>query len=229
MRRVLMASLAAAATIGLASSASATVTVAATNGTPLDNQIFGDPTGTDSIHVFGSAPSNNNADNVEYTGNTELHITQGFAQISDGGATQGDLYNIIVNPDDLFTQMKFATQLEGVAGTVTVYYLLAGSGLDANLIASYTSCGTSFCGIAGTYSSGSNDNQNYLLTGGTFDGMMVASDTSFSFFQLKQNSYNGVPAVPEPATWAMMLLGFGGIGMAMRRGRKQTGRLLQIA
>jgi hypothetical protein len=35
--------------------------------------------------------------------------------------------------------------------------------------------------------------------------------------------------VPEPGTWAMMLLGFGGIGMAMRRGRKQSGRLLQIA
>jgi len=27
----------------------------------------------------------------------------------------------------------------------------------------------------------------------------------------------------------MMLLGFGGIGFAMRRGRKQNGRLLQIA
>lgn len=26
-----------------------------------------------------------------------------------------------------------------------------------------------------------------------------------------------VPAVPEPATWAMMLLGFSGIGMALRR------------
>ena len=36
-------------------------------------------------------------------------------------------------------------------------------------------------------------------------------------------------AVPEPATWAMMLLGFGGIGFAMRRGRKESGRLLQIA
>ena len=38
-----------------------------------------------------------------------------------------------------------------------------------------------------------------------------------------------VRGVPEPATWAMMLLGFGGIGFAMRRGRKQNGRLLQIA
>ena len=222
-----MAILATAATIGFASSANASVTLAATNGTPLDNQIFGDPSGTDSIHVFGSAPSNNNADNVEYTGNTDLHITNGFAQISDGGTTQGDLYNIIVNPDDLFTEMKFATQLEGVAGTVTVYYLLSGSGLDANSIASYTSCGNSFCGIAGTYASGQKDDQNYLLSGDTFDGMMVASDTSFSFFQLKQNSYNGV--VPEPASWGMMLLGFAGIGMAMRRSRKQTGRLPQVA
>jgi hypothetical protein len=37
-------------------------------------------------------------------------------------------------------------------------------------------------------------------------------------------------SVPEPATWAMMLLGFGGIGMAMRRRRsKQGGALAQIA
>ena len=37
------------------------------------------------------------------------------------------------------------------------------------------------------------------------------------------------PAVPEPATWAMMLVGFGGIGMAMRRGRKRTRTLMQVA
>lgn len=30
---------------------------------------------------------------------------------------------------------------------------------------------------------------------------------------------NGAGPVPEPATWAMMLLGFGGIGLAMRRKR----------
>lgn len=34
-------------------------------------------------------------------------------------------------------------------------------------------------------------------------------------------------AVPEPATWAMMLLGFGGIGFAMRRRRRPA--LAQIA
>lgn len=36
-------------------------------------------------------------------------------------------------------------------------------------------------------------------------------------------------AVPEPASWAMMLLGFGGIGFAMRRRRKGSGRVPRIA
>ena len=39
--------------------------------------------------------------------------------------------------------------------------------------------------------------------------------------------YTAKPAVPEPATWAMMLLGFGGIGLTMRRNRKVA--LAQIA
>jgi len=38
----------------------------------------------------------------------------------------------------------------------------------------------------------------------------------------------GTPGVPEPATWAMMLLGFAGIGMALR-GRAQQKVLMQVA
>ena len=224
MRRLLMTGLGAAASIAIASPAAAAVSLSLTNGSPLSNQIFG-VAGTDGIHVYGTAPSNGGPANVEYTGNTDLHITSGFAQIQDAG-TQGDLFQIIINPDDLFDLMKLSVQLEGTSGTVTVYYLLSSSILDANLIASYTQ-------IAGSFASGQNDNQNYLISGGTFSGIMVSSTSPISVFQVKQNSYQlaGTPpppgSVPEPATWAMMLLGFGGIGMAMRRRRKKG--LLQVA
>jgi hypothetical protein len=39
----------------------------------------------------------------------------------------------------------------------------------------------------------------------------------------------GTPPVPEPATWGMMLLGFAGIGMTMRRSRRRTRVLMQVA
>ena len=38
-----------------------------------------------------------------------------------------------------------------------------------------------------------------------------------------------VNAVPEPATWTMMLLGFGAAGTAMRRSRRKSALLEQIA
>jgi len=56
-------------------------------------------------------------------------------------------------------------------------------------------------------------------------------DRYASIAALNNQSGEGHPfasAVPEPASWAMMLLGFGGIGTAMRR-RRKDGRLLQIA
>jgi hypothetical protein len=33
---------------------------------------------------------------------------------------------------------------------------------------------------------------------------------------------NPVSAVPEPSTWAMMLLGFAGLGFAFRRSRRKV-------
>lgn len=41
-------------------------------------------------------------------------------------------------------------------------------------------------------------------------------------FQIDNVRLTAVAAVPEPGTWAMMLLGFGGIGLAMRRKRTPT-------
>src|SRR4051794_4944137 len=135
MRRVLMAAVAAAA-IGISTPALAvncpTCTVADDpTGTPLDYQIFGDPKKqNENTVVYGSAPNNDTADNVKFTGNSLLHISDGFAHVEDSTVDgSGNLQWIIVNPDDAFSIFEFATQLEANSGTVYVYYLLSGSGL----------------------------------------------------------------------------------------------------
>jgi len=50
--------------------------------------------------------------------------------------------------------------------------------------------------------------------------LLVANQAQFEgTFSISQVAAN----VPEPSTWAMMILGFGAVGLGMRR-RKQTGR-----
>lgn len=55
----------------------------------------------------------------------------------------------------------------------------------------------------------------------TINDVSVASNSAAQFISGQIQA-----AVPEPGTWAMMLLGFGAIGVAMRRRRKP---LLQLA
>ena len=61
-------------------------------------------------------------------------------------------------------------------------------------------------------------NLAYSIAGGTAEGLRQVRIASTDA---------GVPPVLEPATWAMMLLGFGAAGFALRRSRRPA--LLQIA
>jgi hypothetical protein len=59
---------------------------------------------------------------------------------------------------------------------------------------------------------------------------VTTTNGSFKDFKQLRLVLAGQPfSVPEPGTWAMMLLGFGGIGMALRRSRRLNPALLQIA
>ena len=207
---------------GIVAPASAAVTLTAVNtnttGTPDSYQIYGiGPTSGNP--VYGSSPNNTTTPNVTFTAgvNTSVNISvnNGFAQLTPDTGTWTTL---IIDPNLLFTDMKFAVSLVG-SGTVNVYYLLANSGLNPDLNASYTQ-------LAGSYSAdGSNFNDE--ISGGTFDGIMLVASGS-TFGTVKQVSYEPAPgAVPEPSTWAMMLLGFCGIGLTVRRRFKSS--LMQLA
>lgn len=54
-------------------------------------------------------------------------------------------------------------------------------------------------------------NLAYNIVGGTADGLRQVRIASTA---------SGVPPIPEPATWAMMLMGFGAAGFALRRKRR---------
>jgi len=221
-----MAAAAAATVTGLASPAYAAAQISGTNGTPLANQIFG--ISSVSTTVYGSSPSNSDPANVTFTCNTSCSMGSGFAQINDPTPGTPDLYDVIINPTATdFSEFKFSVQLTGT-GIVVVYYLLAGSVLDQNNILSYTQ-------QAGSYV-GDGHNLNQLLSGANFTSFAIRTTAPIAFFEIKQLSYDpvGIPppvgSVPEPATWAMMLLGFGGIGMALRRSRRRGKQaLMQIA
>lgn len=67
-------------------------------------------------------------------------------------------------------------------------------------------------------------NQNRDINPGNFSGNYWMIGASFSNndkqadgFKLEKLTYNAIPAVPEPGTWLMMILGFGVIGGVMRR------------
>lgn len=61
---------------------------------------------------------------------------------------------------------------------------------------------------------------NYNL-GGTF----TTQDGSVA----QRPNFQPIAAVPEPATWAMMLVGFGAIGASMRRRRRVSAKAMQFA
>ena len=82
---------------------------------------------------------------------------------------------------------------------------------------------------SGTFALNFNPGQSSITLSNFLDRYQGFSTTNVNQQTVTSAIGVGTPGgVPEPTTWAMMLLGFGGIGMTTRR-RRKDGRLLQIA
>ena len=77
--------------------------------------------------------------------------------------------------------------------------------------------------VFGSIASGSTD---YTLSA-FVSGPVCSGCGAVQFGTTSSFTLNSTAAVPEPATWAMMLLGFGAVGFGMRRQRKSA-RLVQV-
>ena len=171
---------------------------------------------------------------VNFTGTT----TQSNVIRANGGQArvEGDLDTITSNPNDTLglTSLMFSL----ATGSFT--------NLEFNLFGAADGGMAFFSGLdnLGNAFSFDNGGLGYALgTGSNFFGFQGVDGSSIATFnisitpgsiqdvrQIRLDEVTNVAAVPEPATWAFMLFGFGAIGVSMRRRRKQQqGALLQIA
>src|SRR6476661_1716401 len=164
--------------------------------------------------------------------------------IGTNGATNGTAASTITNP----TLLEFDTT-NASAGSYSSFFQFNNDIYTAGVFSATAStvpiAGTTvsllqlFTGgsvVGGVYSGGT------LVPGGSASGssnsltmsVNLTPGTNYTFVYGGNLTNSGnisgnaaFAAVPEPATWGLMLLGFGGIGMALRRRRRPA--LAQVA
>ena len=203
--------LAAAASLSLSTGALATVV----SGTATPTNLGGDP----GLTITGAA------------GSFSTDLALGTPQVVTNLFTIGTSEQSVELDDILFTHsvdvvFSFTNPFDAagspLTGTTSGFYSLFGS---CSLLG-FTGGGNGGCGQVQwtggpqTFSFGDGGTFSIALNDAIFATPGSAS-ISGTFTLL-------TPAVPEPATWAMMLLGFAGVGFAMRRARARPA-LAQIA
>lgn len=203
MKRFLIGGIAAATTMLLASPATAQVQFQGTATGCFDAGCTPAASDTNDGLVYTGASFNQTTDNTGFLGLGGTPDGLGFFTLSGTPSTYtGDLFNLLVSfsmPTGTSPNPTvFQASLTGVVTSLT------GGGVYVN----FNNTPLLFNSSAGDFTFTIND---VSVTAGSTAAAITAQIQA---------------AVPEPGTWAMMLLGFGAIGYSMRRRRKP---LLQLA
>ena len=227
MRNTLLAT-AAILSLALFAAPASAATLLPTTGTPL-SEVIKTSSGLDGTSVtFFSNPS---SFPVVYSSTDTLHPSSsgGFAFVE--GATSSGFSNLTITPQTVsFTDFKFNLHLPAATGPSIPNGYKTDFTFETEVF--FTGGGSqSFTTDVG---SGAGENR-YLITAGAgqsidkivfsdLDGVSTKNNdptltSDFNFDSLRQVSFDAL--VPEPATWALFILGFGGIGAMLRRQRVQ--------
>lgn len=222
MRKFLLLAAASAATLGFASPAAAAVCI-----------------GTS---VNGGAIVNQGCDNVGAGSASYTAITGGYSY--NVGGTGFPLLSM----PNLLTQSINVQSVGGANAVIDVFVTQTGlTSLNSGLLSTFTSNTvsgltadiTSYFSSTNALWTGTQLQDNLFTTTGVFSGSNPLNVTGpwsetvryrLNFTGGNGSNFNGtanLTAVPEPATWGMMLLGFLGVGMVMRRRRHPA--LAQLA
>jgi hypothetical protein len=134
----------------------------------------------------------------------------------------------------------FNTDPNRTGGTVNGDFDTVGSGNVPNFPVNIEFCakdggGSNNCAGGGNGGAvlGDPATGQFTLTFGSSQSSITLSDFVVRYQQVNSTSGSAIgrqtAPVPEPGTWAMMLLGFGAVGFSLRSARRQTPKLLQIA
>jgi hypothetical protein len=148
----------------------------------------------------------------------EMQGGQGQADVT-GATISGNTYQGITNLDIALASGNFSFIELALMGTGTVVFSLTddmGTVFTGDAFTWALTGGNQFFGFE-SYNGQSIANLSFNVTGGS------VSDVS----QVRVGLSAADNAVPEPGTWAMMLMGFGAAGYSVRRSRRKQGFALK--
>ncbi len=194
--------------IGASAPASAAVTICLGGGCaaqPGSNVLLN--TGTTGTTVTGTL--NNAPGTVSLTSAESLSLpAMGAARVR---ATDG----VLNNPLTFTFEDGLISALEFNINALTdgdVFFTFAGGDSDGQ--------------VTTLYDLGQNGQNFFNAFNGTFKSVTMSFTNGATVQDVRQFRMNAaVAAVPEPATWALMMLGFGAIGFGMRRRRTDQVRV----
>jgi hypothetical protein len=160
-------------------------------------------------------------------------LTLTFTGTSNGGTTYNFNYDLL-NDSSLASRLRsfgFDTDSTVVGGSATGIYDNVGFGDNypegfGTVDVCFRADGGSNCtGGPNGLTSGSNALGTLSLTFGSAQSSVTLDNFVTRFQSIEGSSYGSsgigvgtpVPAVPEPGTWALMLLGFAAVGWGLRR------------
>ncbi len=206
-------------------------TLLTTTGTPLTETIKNTTSPDGTLLKFTSDPSGYV---VNYSSTDTLHASSsgGFAFVQ--GVGSNGFADLTLTPETVtFSAFKFNLQLPAANGPT----IPNGYKTDFTFDTTVFFAGGGSQSFAEDVGNGAGNNR-YLITASTAQTIdqIVFSDlvgvstknndptltNDFNFDSLRQVSFDAVGVVPEPATWALFILGFGAIGMMMRASRRRS-------